>query len=210
MTQAIKRWVLLNSLLASALLHGVLFGGALGYIRWKETRENFMEIDLRGQSLLARPANTQGGSRAATPPQPWVMATGSRQVAPPKAVDLSATAQVQEEAGPACPPPCPDNAGDWTPASALSRKPSWSAGLITDDDYPRDLRRAGKEGKVVVDVLIDASGAVRGVSVVQGSESAFNDLVVEKLKKSRFRPAYDNNGEPVACKLRLPIQFELN
>jgi TonB family protein len=209
MAPGLKRWLLANAILVSTLIHGALFGGALGYIHWKETRgDSYMNIDLSQQSLLARVAS-QGGAHAAAPPQPWLMSTGNRMAAPPKQA-LTQTAQVQEEAGPACPPPCPDNAGDWAPASALSRKPNWTSGLITEDDYPRELRRQNKQGKVVVDVLIDATGAVRGVNLVSGSEAAFNDLVLERLKTSRFRPAYDGNGEAVACRLRLPIVFEIH
>ncbi len=96
------------------------------------------------------------------------------------------------------------------PAAAASRRPDWVDGLITEDDYPAQLRSAGKEGRVVVDVLIDATGAVRGVELVQGSEAAFNDLVLSRLKASHFRPAYDQNGNATPCRLRLPITFQLH
>lgn len=211
MTRRFRQWVLANSLLASLLIHGALFGAAVGYFQWRESQlDHVMEIDLRGQSLLARPANPQGGPRAAQAPQPWVMATGRSNAPPPKAQPLTMTPQVAEEAGPACPPPCPENPGDWVPAGATTRKPVWAEGIITEDDYPRDLRREGKEGKVVAEVLIDASGHVREVSLQQSSQPQFNALVLERLKASRFKPAYDANGDAVPCRLILPIVFQLN
>lgn len=211
MTRRLRHWVMANSLLASCLIHGALFGGAMGYLHWQASRlDHVMEIDLRGQSLLARPANPQGGPRMAQPPQPWIMASGHRSAPPPKAEPLTVTPQVAEEAGPACPPPCPENPGDWVPAGATSRKPVWSDGIITEDDYPRDLRREGKEGKVVAEVLIDASGRVREVSLQQSSLPQFDSLVLERLRASRFQPAYDANGDAVPCRLILPIVFQLN
>jgi protein TonB len=82
--------------------------------------------------------------------------------------------------------------------------------MLSEDDYPSELKRRGVEGKVVVEVLIDASGTVRGVTLVQGSEAGFNDLVLSRLKESKFRPAYDSDGNPVACRLRLPLAFRLS
>ncbi len=200
---------LAKGFLLSAMLHAALFGGALAFIAWRDAQAHSIDIDLSGSSLLMRPNNPGGKSRLPRPPQPWILASGKRHAPPPKAELLTQTAQVEEEESVPCPAPCPENAGDWMPAAATSRRPNWVEGLITEDDYPRDLRRQGKQGKVVVDVLIDATGAVRGVSLVQASDPQFNDLVLERLKQSRFRPAYNNEGNAVACRLRMPIVFEL-
>lgn len=200
---------LLKSFLLSTLLHAALFGAAIGFIAWRDAHaERSIDIDLTGRSLLMRPKNEGGRSRPAAPPQPWILASGRRYAPPPKAEPVTATAQVEEVAAP-CPPPCPEAAGDWIPAAAATRRPDWVEGLITEDDYPRELRRQGKQGRVVVDVLIDATGAVRGVTLVQGSEPQFNELVLARLKESRFRPAYNNDGNAVPSKLRMPIVFEL-
>jgi protein TonB len=197
------------SLGLSVLAHGALYGGVLGYFAWEESRaERAMDIDLAGSSLIRQLANP--GSRPAQrkPPEPWILSSG-RFAPAPKPQALSATAQSEEIAGPACPPPCPETPGDWVPASSASRLPSWSSGLITEDDYPQEARRAGAEGRVVVDVLIDAQGVVKGVTLVQGSRPEFDKLVLERLKVSRFRPAMDPEGNAIACRLRLPVAFEL-
>ena len=196
--------------LASAFLHLLLFAGAFGFVAWKDAHaERSIDIDLTGSSLLMRPKNASGMARPALPPQPWILGTKGHAAPPPvpQAQPLSPVAEA--EAGPACPPPCPEVAGDWVPAAATSRKPSWSDGMITEDDYPPELRRKGVEGKVVVEVQIDATGAVRGVTLEQASDPAFNTLVLERLKASKFRPAYDQDGNPVACRLRLPLSFKL-
>ncbi len=105
--------------------------------------------------------------------------------------------------------PCPQNRRtDWVqrlPAAA----PEWDEGMITEDDYPSALKVKGVEGKVIVDVLIDPSGNVKGVTLVQGSAPEFNQLVLDRLKQSKFMPAYDQNGNAVACRLRLPLLFKI-
>jgi protein TonB len=213
MTAQVRRWVLANSLLASVLLHGALFGGGLGYIHWRDSRlANAIEIDLGGQSLIARPANPGGASRSSRPPELWYLAgkgkPAPKPLAPPP--DQAPEPLEEESAGPPCPHPCPESPGDWVPAAATSRKPVWSQGLITEDDYPRELRREGKEGKVVAEVLIDAAGVVRDVSLREASHPQFNEVVLDRLRKSRFKPAYDSNGDPVPVRLILPIVFTLN
>jgi TonB family protein len=197
-------------LLGSLLLHGVLFGLALGVVSWQRAHaEDSLDIDVAGSSLLMRPKNDGARPRPAAPPQPWLMALQGRYAPPPKAEPLSATAAVPES-GPPCPAPCPENAGDWMPASAASRRPAWSEGMISEDDYPDALRSKGVEGRVVAEVLIDAAGVVRGASIVQGSEPEFNALVLERLKQAKFRPAYDADGNAKACRLRLPVGFKLH
>lgn len=198
----------IKSLLASLLLHGLLFGGALGYIRWQEGRtDNAMEIDLRGQSLLARSTDLQGGQGSARPPEPWFLASGKRSAPPPKAA-LSPTAQAEPE-GPACPAPCPERPGDWMPAAGASRQPVLPEGTFTEDDYPADLRRQGRSGTVLVELLIDAGGAVRSIKLVQSSLPQFDEVVLKKLSSARFRPAYDANGEPIPCRYLYPARFQL-
>jgi TonB family protein len=202
---------LFNGFFASCLLHAALFGGSLGWIAWSQSHApRSIDIDLSGSSLLMRPKNAPSRSAAVAPPQPWILAMKGHATPKPQAQPLTATAQPEQEAGPVCPPPCPQNANDWTPAAATSRRPEWDEGMITEDDYPSALKVKGVEGTVVVEVLIDASGNVKGVTLEQGSAPEFNQLVLDRLKRSKFRPAYDQNGNAVACRLRLPLRFKLS
>lgn len=203
------RWQLGKSLGLSLLLHGALFGGALGYVRWQESRlDRAMEIDLRGQSLLARPQNLQGGPSAVRPPEPWILASGKAFAPPPKAA-LSPTAQAQEAAGPACPPPCPANPGDWVPASAVSRIPDGYQDLFSESDYPAELLRSGRSGHAEVEFLVDGGGNIRQVEVLSISHASLQAVLMRRLMGARVRPAYDANGEPVPCRMRVPIDFVL-
>jgi TonB family protein len=203
---------LFSSVVLSALIHLGLFAGALGIVHWEATHAGPVQIDLTA-SMLPRASNP--GRPAPLPPaELWVLASGRHLAPPPKPVPRSLTVVAEAEPlaeapAPPCPAPCPERPGDWVPLGNLGRLPMWTSGMITEDDYPQDMRREQKEGVVVVDVLIDTEGVVRGVSLVQGSSPEFDALVLQKLSESRFEPAYDKDGLKVACRARIPVQFSL-
>ena len=198
-------------IVVSLACHALIFWGAEGLIAWQNRNaSNSIDIDLSGSSLLMRPAMPGSSGRSALPQQPWILGLKGHVAPRPQAQAQPLTQVAEVEAGPACPAPCPEQAGDWVPAAATSRRPVWSEGLLTDDDYPQALRKKGTEGRVVAEVLIDATGTVRDVKLIQTSEAEFNQVVLEKLKQSKFRPAYDQEGNAVPCRLRLPLSFKLS
>jgi protein TonB len=73
--------------------------------------------------------------------------------------------------------------------------------------YPKDAKEKELQGSVVMDILIDASGRVRQVSVVEG-DSLFRSGAVEAMKKFLFRPA-KVDGKPVAVRIRYSLRFQL-
>ena len=104
-----------------------------------------------------------------------------------------------------------------------------------DRHYPAGLRAAGRAGAVLLDIHVDAAGAVRDVDVVTPpSESAEMQMVLVdedprtgKVTERRHRPVYDpafgpaaraalletrftpavRNGRPVAETLRMSVEF---
>jgi protein TonB len=73
--------------------------------------------------------------------------------------------------------------------------------------YPKEARDKGLEGSVVMDILIDQSGKVRQVSVVEG-ESIFRPGATEAMKKFIFKPALVES-KPVAVRIRYTLRFQL-
>ncbi len=74
-------------------------------------------------------------------------------------------------------------------------------------DYPKEAKEKRIEGAVAMDVLIDASGKVRQVSVIEGPE-IFRKNALEAMKKFLFRPA-KVSGKAVAVRIRYSIKFKL-
>ena len=198
-----------KGLLLSLLVHAALFGAGRGWVEWQRRRAfDGLDIDLSRSSLLPLPPSLAGRS-APRPPEDWFVGDARRLAARP--LPASPTAEVSEEgsAGPPCPPPCPSNAGDWAPANRAVRVPRWMSGQIGEGDYPANAKRRNQEGNVVVDVLIDIDGKVRGVTIIQASFPDLTEKTIEKLSMSQFSPCVAPDGRPFPCRLRIPVAWSL-
>ena len=74
--------------------------------------------------------------------------------------------------------------------------------------YPLLARRLGKEGRVVLKLLIDKNGTLQDIEVIETSGFGFTEAAVAAIKKSAFSPAY-SNGEKVPSKAILSVRFNL-
>lgn len=74
--------------------------------------------------------------------------------------------------------------------------------------YPFAARRFGKEGKVVLKLLIDKNGVLQNVEVMEPSGFGFTEAAVSAITKSTFTPAH-RNGEKIASRALLAVRFIL-
>lgn len=79
-----------------------------------------------------------------------------------------------------------------------------------EPDYPEMARKAGVEGVVWVQVLVDKDGNVRDAIVVKesGVNAGFEEAALEAAKKRIYRPAMQNN-QPVAVWVAYKVRFQL-
>ena len=76
--------------------------------------------------------------------------------------------------------------------------------------YPPSARRRGLEGRVVLDLTIDAGGRIVAVALVRSSGvGSLDDAAREAVAGWRFRPAH-RDGQPVESRRQVPIRFQLN
>jgi protein TonB len=76
--------------------------------------------------------------------------------------------------------------------------------------YPPMAQRAGIEGIVWINVLIDRTGKVRNVIIVKesGAQAGFEEAAIEAAYRTVWKPAI-SNGQPVAVWTTYRIIFEL-
>ena len=75
--------------------------------------------------------------------------------------------------------------------------------------YPESSRREGREGRVLLRVLVDDQGRSKQVEINSSSGSdALDRAAVEAIKRWRFHPARYGD-QPVESWLRIPIEFHL-
>jgi TonB family protein len=77
-------------------------------------------------------------------------------------------------------------------------------------EYPRKARKAGAEGIVYIEVLVDQKGNVRKALVYRpsGTKVGFEEAALKAAYKCRYKPAMQN-GTPVAIWVVYEVDFSL-
>lgn len=75
-------------------------------------------------------------------------------------------------------------------------------------ELPEDERTAGHNGTVLVEGIADAEGNFAEVHLRQSSGAPVLDaLALDAARKTRFTPATDANGRPIAVPVTMPFEF---
>lgn len=74
--------------------------------------------------------------------------------------------------------------------------------------YPEIARRAGVEGTVWVNILVDKQGKAKKAIIVKSDAEIFNEPAIEAALQWLFTPAMMNNG-PVTVWVTVPFRFQL-
>ncbi len=74
--------------------------------------------------------------------------------------------------------------------------------------YPEVAKKAGIEGPVVMDLLIDEQGTVRQVTLIKGPGFGLDDAALAAIKNFQFRPAKIKD-QAVAVKIHYTYRFVL-
>lgn len=192
-----------TALWGSMALHATAGGSFYLWVVMTRTG-NLQEIELTSAPLVPRSASAQAVPMI---DDDWFLAQKHRKLS---------KAPEQKKETPSDATPCKGNCqqgatgfGEFIPASDAARKPKWVGNFITPNDYPLLAKQQGKDGRVVLSVIIDNEGRVRDAQLLEGSYEALNEVALAKVREAVFSPAYDKDGNAVACKVRLPIRFEL-
>jgi TonB family protein len=78
------------------------------------------------------------------------------------------------------------------------------AGLV----YPELARRAGIEGRVVVQFIVDENGDVTNPEIIRAIGGGADEAVLEAINAVKFRPGVQR-GRNVKVQFQLPIVFRL-
>src|SRR6266550_6295885 len=107
-----------------------------------------------------------------------------------------------------------DDGGDTAsgaPADALTRSVFVGPELLSGPrlQYPELLRRAGIEGRVIVQATIDTTGRAEpaSVKVIESAHAGFNESAASWVRQALFRPARVN-GQAVRALMKIPIEFK--
>jgi TonB family protein len=74
--------------------------------------------------------------------------------------------------------------------------------------YPEIAKRAGIQGKVIIQAFIDENGNVVHVKVLSGIGGGCDEMAVDAVKKTKFNPGMQD-GKNVKVQVTIPIVFKL-
>lgn len=74
--------------------------------------------------------------------------------------------------------------------------------------YPETERALQRQARVVAEFVVDDRGAVRDIKIVQSAGTAFDQAVIDALRKMEFLPG-TKGDQAVAARLRQVFNFEL-
>ena len=76
--------------------------------------------------------------------------------------------------------------------------------------YPRAAAAMGLTGRVVVEIVVDETGAVREARVVHSTDRLFEEAALEAVRRWRYsRPVDARSGSAVSCLLTVTVHFRL-
>jgi len=117
------------------------------------------------------------------------------------------------------PPPSPSGpetvsqssmaAADSSVYTVVEDQPELKGGLKALQEtvnYPERAKKAGIEGRVMVQFVVDRSGHVTDPTVIQGVHKLLNEAALAAVKQQTFRPGR-TDGEAVAVQMVLPVTF---
>lgn len=81
---------------------------------------------------------------------------------------------------------------------------------IVKPDYPPAARNQDKQGTVQVKLLISSRGVVEQAEIINsGGYALLDEAVLKAVYKWRFAAAKNKFGKPCACRVIVPVKFQL-
>ena len=74
--------------------------------------------------------------------------------------------------------------------------------------YTEIARRAGIEGTVLIEIIINKAGIVGEAKVLKSLNPGLDEIALQAVKDTKFIPGKQRD-KPVKVKMRIPIKFRL-
>lgn len=152
------------------------------------------------------------------PPKPPVpVEVPDDEILEDEALDLDASLDIDEPiADTPPPPPAPveeEEAEEEEPEIfvIVEDMPELIGGLASIQSkikYPEIAKKAGVEGRVIVQFVIDREGNVTDPQVVRGIGGGCDEEAVRAVLQAKFKPG-KQRGKPVPVRMSLPVTFKL-
>lgn len=129
-------------------------------------------------------------------------------------LDLDASLDIEEPLSNLPPPPPPEEEEEEPEPEifvVVEEMPDLIGGLgeiQKNIKYPEIARKAGVEGRVIIQFVVDENGSVVDPAVVRGIGAGCDEEALRVVRQAKFKPGRQR-GQPVKVKMSLPITFKL-
>jgi len=172
-----------------------------------------ISIDRQEEVFMEEIVQTKQEIKAPPPPRPVVpVAVPNDEIIEDEVIDLDAELDLDAFAM-ELPPPPPKQIDEVEEQIfvVVEQMPELIGGLAAVQKhitYPPMAIKAGIEGKVIVQFLIDKEGNVRDPFVIRGIGGGLDEEALKAVSKVKFIPGRQR-GKPVVVKYSLPVSFRL-
>lgn len=181
-------------------------------------RENTFEIVMEQQEVVQMEEilQTEQELRPPPPPRPPVpVEVPNDEIVEDEPLNLDASLDLSEPLDvPAAPPPAPEEEKERTEPEifiVVEERPELLGGLAALQravEYPEFAKKAGIEGTVYVQFVVDEQGTVQNPQVTRGVHKLLDEAALTAIRKMRFTPG-KQRGRPVKVQMSLPVRFAL-
>jgi len=179
--------------------------------------DNF-EVTMQEQEVVQMEEiqQTQQVEKPPPPPRPPVpVEVPNDEILEDEDLDLDASLDLDAPLTDLPPPPPPPPSEEPEPEPEIfvivEQMPELIGGLgdlQKKINYPEIAKKAGVEGRVIVQFVVNEQGAVTDPIVVRGIGAGCDEEAIRAVQQARFTPGMQR-GKPVRVKMSLPITFKL-
>ncbi len=180
------------------------------------------EIDMADQEIVQMEEVKQTKQESAPPPPPRPpvpVEVPNEEILQDDALDLDATLDLNEPVADLPPPPPPAAPKEEKAAPEpepeifviVEEMPELIGGLGSIQskiNYPEIAKKAGVEGRVIVQFVVNEQGQVVDPVVVRGIGAGCDEEAIRAVMTAKFKPG-KQRGKAVRVKMSLPITFKL-
>lgn len=181
--------------------------------------ERDFEIVMEQQEVveIEEITQTEQEMKPPPPPRPPVpVEVPNDEIIEDEPVNLDASLDLNESLDVSGPPPPPPSQEEEQRDEnevfiVVEERPELIGGMAALQDaveYPEFAKKAGIEGTVFVQFVVDENGDVTNVQVTRGVHKLLDQAAIEAVQQMKFKPG-KQRGRPVKVQMSLPVRFRL-
>ncbi len=185
--------------------------------KWDLQTNSEKTVNLEEQDVveMEEVQQTEQEVKPPPPPKPPVpMEVPNDEIIEDEDVDFDTSLDLEESLDTTQGPPPPDEGEEEEEQEifvVVENSPELIGGLAAlqgEVKYPEFAKKAGIEGRVFVQFVVDENGNVQNPKVTRGVHKLLNQEAVRAVRKMKFTPG-KQRGKPVKVQMSLPVTFRL-